>query len=437
MPNKKETTTPEKAEAKEKATKAKKKTTTKKAATKKTASKKATTKKALTKKEEVSEEVLEDVIENKDELIEIENDISKIDIDETQIETSSPTPNDTNDTINEDDEFDDEAPYLSPRIYVADEEETVASNNDLLMTLARLRTHNVVVPVELVSFETTNNTLCFVGKLPEPYDVFDILIPIKKQFYIPSDKEFATIEERDNKLLEDISAYYLGATVYVCITRAIHSKRFNKYIVYGSRKKGMAVLKQRYYVDGVFNSKLRKKQRVHNGLIVENCNVTRVLKDSIEVEVLGVSTRIPIWEISWKYVREANEIFSVGDVTDVKVKSITTHKEKNYTTLECSIKETTENPTLPILKKAAERKSRSVGVVVGAKADRCFYKIWAKEGYNAIALSQKTSGTFVEELKRPDLNKKAVIGSVVEFRPLGINPRDPSTMMVHIQRVIK
>lgn len=339
-------------------------------------------------------------------------------------------------------EFDTTSKIFTPNIYHEDSDELIETKSQKYSALKRFSVAELPLPLRLTTFEIINDKLYFKGKLPEPYSYFDIYLDVKKEFFLVSEiAQGKKIEKRGIKELQDLTKHYLFATVNVCLTRLIEHSHTGQYTIFASRVKGMEKLEHINYVTGIFNRKTRKKQKIHDNMIVQNCNIIRVTNACIEVEVAGVPATIGKNELSYDYINDPNDYFSVGDYIDVYIKKINYKKDvktdKEYRLLECSVKRTKPNPTIPALHKALEQRQISTGIVVGARQDAVGYYIKSFDGYNVYSTTITREKRVADMLGNSSLGKKPVIGSIVSYKPIGLYTQDNEVMFARITRVIR
>lgn len=145
------------------------------------------------------------------------------------------------------------------------------------------------------------------------YKGFRVLIPLKEMMIILEDtktrRQYSEMMLRQVKLLGNM----LGAEIDFLV-RGIDS---NTRAAVGSRRDAMLLKRQKFYFD--INADGNK--HIYEGRIVQ-ARVVAVGEKAIRVEVFGIECSINARELSWNWMGDAHEYYSVGDKVLVRVQSV-------------------------------------------------------------------------------------------------------------------
>lgn len=145
------------------------------------------------------------------------------------------------------------------------------------------------------------------------YKGFRVLIPLKEMMILLEDtktrRQYAEMMLRQVKLLGNM----LGAEIDFLV-RGIDS---NTRAAVGSRRDAMLLKRQKFYFD--INADGNK--HIYEGRIVQ-ARVVAVGEKAIRVEVFGIECSINARELSWHWMGDAHEYYSVGDKVLVRVQSV-------------------------------------------------------------------------------------------------------------------
>ena len=145
------------------------------------------------------------------------------------------------------------------------------------------------------------------------YKGFRVLIPLKEMMILLEDtktrRQYAEMMLRQVKLLGNM----LGAEIDFLV-RGIDS---NTRAAVGSRRDAMLLKRQKFYFD--INADGNK--HIYEGRIVQ-ARVVAVGEKAIRVEVFGIECSINARELSWNWMGDAHEYYSVGDKVLVRVQSV-------------------------------------------------------------------------------------------------------------------
>ena len=145
------------------------------------------------------------------------------------------------------------------------------------------------------------------------YKGFRVLIPLKEMMILLEDtktrRQYAEMMLRQVKLLGNM----LGAEIDFLV-RGIDS---NTRAAVGSRRDAMLLKRQKFYFD--INADGNK--HIYAGRIVQ-ARVVAVSEKAIRVEVFGIECSINARELSWNWMGDAHEYYSVGDKVLVRVQRV-------------------------------------------------------------------------------------------------------------------
>lgn len=145
------------------------------------------------------------------------------------------------------------------------------------------------------------------------YNGFRIVIPLKEMFFDFSTNlhgdEYKEAVMRYNKLMNSM----LGAEIDF-VVRGIDSKARS---VVASRKEAMYKKRQTFYMETDENGMFR----IYEDRIVQ-ARVTAVAEKAIRIEIFGVDCAMPVKDLSWDWLGDAGERFSIGDKILVRIKEV-------------------------------------------------------------------------------------------------------------------
>lgn len=207
------------------------------------------------------------------------------------------------------------------------------------------------------------------------YKGFRIVIPIKEmlvtQGRFPGGQEYTDLMMQYNKLINNM----LGAEIDF-IVRGIDSKTRS---VVASRREAMLKKRQIFYLDtdndGMY--------RVYDGRLVQ-ARVIAVAEKVVRVEIFGIDYPILARDLSWDWIGDARERFSVGDRVLVRILKVQRDEKPENISVTADIKSVSNNSIRENLKKC-----RVQGKYAGKVTD--VYKgivyIHLSNGVNAVAHS--------------------------------------------------
>ncbi len=207
------------------------------------------------------------------------------------------------------------------------------------------------------------------------YKGFRIVIPVKEMLVnpgsYPSGQAYTDLMTQYNRLLNNM----LGAEIDF-IVRGIDSKTRS---VVASRREAMLKKRQIFYLDmdndGMY--------RVYDGRLVQ-ARVIAVAEKVVRVEIFGIDHLILARDLSWDWIGDARERFSVGDRVLVRILKVQRDEKPENISVTADIKSVSNNSIRENLKKC-----RVQGKYAGKVTD--VYKgivyIRLSNGVNAVAHS--------------------------------------------------
>ena len=145
------------------------------------------------------------------------------------------------------------------------------------------------------------------------YEILRVVIPLKEMFSdFPANlhgDDYKAAVTTYNKLMNSM----LGAKIDF-IVKGIDSK--SKSIV-ASRREAMYKKRQTFYMETDKNGMFR----IYEDRIVQ-ARVIAVAEKAIRVEIFGVDCSIPVKDLSWDWIGDARERFSIGDEILLRIKEV-------------------------------------------------------------------------------------------------------------------
>lgn len=145
------------------------------------------------------------------------------------------------------------------------------------------------------------------------FNGFRVVIPLKEMFFdFPANlhgDDYKAAVTKYNKLMNSM----LGAKIDF-IVKGIDSK--SKSIV-ASRREAMYKKRQTFYMETDKNGMFR----IYEDRIVQ-ARVIAVAEKAIRVEIFGVDCSIPVKDLSWDWIGDARERFSIGDEILLRIKEV-------------------------------------------------------------------------------------------------------------------
>ncbi len=206
------------------------------------------------------------------------------------------------------------------------------------------------------------------------YKGFRIVIPLKEMMInigrSPSGQEYRELMLRQNKLLGNM----LGAEIDF-IVKGIDSKTRS---VVASRKEAMLRKRQIFYLD----TDAEGMYRVYDNRIVQ-ARVIAVAEKAVRIEAFGVECSILARDLSWDWIGDAHERFSVGDQVLVRILNVRRDSLEDIG-IKADIKSVSQNTSHDNLKKCRVQ-SKYAGRVTDVHKGVVYIRL--SNGVNAVAHS--------------------------------------------------
>ena len=206
------------------------------------------------------------------------------------------------------------------------------------------------------------------------YKGFRIVIPLKEMMInigrSPSSQEYRELMLRQNKLLGNM----LGAEIDF-IVKGIDSKTRS---VVASRKEAMLRKRQIFYLD----TDAEGMYRIYDNRIVQ-ARVIAVAEKAVRIEAFGVECSILARDLSWDWIGDAHERFSVGDQVLVRILSVRRDNLEEIG-IKADIKSVSQNTSHDNLKKCRVQ-SKYAGRITDVHKGVVYIRL--SNGVNAVAHS--------------------------------------------------
>lgn len=167
--------------------------------------------------------------------------------------------------------------------------------------------------------------------------MFKIIIPATSFYDFPPAPEGRTQEEYDEYCLSK----RLGSEIDYIVTNINEENN----LIMADRKLAMEKKKREYLL-----RKSNDDYLVYDSAIVE-ARVVATVRAGVYLEVFGCETFVPNSECKWNRFSDATDEFDVGQVVTAKILSSERNEKTGEVTLECSIKQSYENPVKKIIEK--------------------------------------------------------------------------------------
>lgn len=212
-------------------------------------------------------------------------------------------------------------------------------------------------------------TVCVVE-----YKGYRIIIPFKEMTVVfpnkLSDAEYENYVVRQYKLLSNM----LGAEIDF-IVKGIDSKTRS---VVASRKEAMLKKRMTFYMESDSNG----AYKIYDGRIVQ-ARVIAVAEKAIRIEVFGVDCSIMARDLSWDWLGDAHDRFSVGDEILVRIQAVNRESIENIS-IKADVKSVSEKNKRPNLA-LCRVQSKYAGRVTDVHKGVVYVRL--TNGINAIAHS--------------------------------------------------
>ena len=214
------------------------------------------------------------------------------------------------------------------------------------------------------------------------YKGFRIVIPLKEML-VKLEKnlkgaEYTDMIRRQNKLLSNM----LGCEIDF-IVKGVDAKTRT---VVASRKEAMLKKRQVFYM----NKDASGSYRIYNGRTVQ-ARVIAVAEKAVRIEAFGVECSIMARDLSWDWIGDANERFSVGDQILVRILEVNRDNIEDLS-IKADVKSVSENTNRTYLKQCRVQ-SKYAGKVTDVHKGVVYVRL--NNGANAIAhtcLDRRTPG---------------------------------------------
>ena len=171
------------------------------------------------------------------------------------------------------------------------------------------------------------------------YKGYRVIIPVKEMAVLRYSK-MAPDEHRDFILRQQkLISKMLGAEIDF-IVKGIDSKTRS---VVASRKEAMLKKRQTFYME----TDASGTYKIYDGRIVQ-ARVIAVAEKGIRVEAFGVECSIMSRELSWDWIGDAHDRYSIGDEILVRIQSVNREDAENIT-IKADVKSITEKNNRPNL----------------------------------------------------------------------------------------
>jgi len=206
------------------------------------------------------------------------------------------------------------------------------------------------------------------------YNDFRVVIPMKEMMInltrSPSGPEYGDLMLRQNKILGNM----LGAEIDF-IVKGVESKSRS---VVASRKEAMLKKRQIFYM----NTDAAGMYRIYDGRVVQ-ARVIAVAEKVVRIEAFGVECSIMARDLSWDWLGDAHERFSVGDQILVRILSVSRNSIEDIS-IRADVRSVSDNTSHENLKKCRVQ-SKYAGKVTDVHKGVVYIRL--ANGANAIAHS--------------------------------------------------
>lgn len=204
------------------------------------------------------------------------------------------------------------------------------------------------------------------------YKGFRVVIPLKEmQVQLEKDRrgtEYADMIRRQNKLLSNM----LGCEIDF-IVKGVDPKTRT---VVASRKEAMLKKRQIFYLTPDASG----SYRIYEGRTVQ-ARVIAVAEKAVRIEAFGVECSIMARDLSWDWIGDAHDRFSVGDQILVRILEVSRDNAENLS-IKADVKSVSENTNRTYLKQCRVQ-SKYAGKVTDVHKGVVYVRL--NNGANAIA----------------------------------------------------
>lgn len=205
------------------------------------------------------------------------------------------------------------------------------------------------------------------------YKEFRVIIPMSEMMIVldfSDESDYGDASTRESKILTNM----LGCEIDFIIKGLDDASRS----IVASRKEAMLRKRRNFYI----RQDNQDKPLIYAGRKVE-ARIIAVSTKSIRVEIFGIECTIPARDISWEWIGNTHDHFSVNERIVVRVNEISGSNVESMTVL-ADVKSTLPNNTLGKLK-LCRVQSRYAGKIIDIYKGMVFIKL--STGVNAVAHS--------------------------------------------------
>ena len=165
------------------------------------------------------------------------------------------------------------------------------------------------------------------------YKGFRIILPLKEMFLELPNELHSEIYQKEVLKYSKLANGMLGAEIDL-IVKGIDSKTRS---VVASRTDAMLKKRQTFYMETDENGMFR----IYEDRIVQ-ARVIAAAEKGIRIEVFGVESSIPLRDLSWEWIGDARESYSIGDKILVRILSVSRENVKNIS-IKADVRSVTDN----------------------------------------------------------------------------------------------
>lgn len=204
------------------------------------------------------------------------------------------------------------------------------------------------------------------------YKDLRVVIPVSEMMIQLSTEpnHYGEMTERQNKILNNM----LGCEVDF-VVKGIDARTRS---VVASRREAMLRKRRTFYLQPDLNGQCQ----IHEGRVVQ-ARVIAVATKVVRVEVFGVESSILARDLSWEWIGDAHERYTVGDEILVRIRKVNLESPEKIT-IEADVRSVTENTVQANLKKCKVQ-GKYAGTVTDIHKGVVFVRLAI--GVNAIAHS--------------------------------------------------
>ena len=202
------------------------------------------------------------------------------------------------------------------------------------------------------------------------YKDLRVVIPVSEMMIQLSTEpnNYGEMAERQNKILNNM----LGCEVDF-VVRGIDARTRS---VVASRREAMLRKRKTFYLQPDLNGQCQ----IHEGRVVQ-ARVIAVANKVVRVEVFGVETSILARDLSWEWIGDAHERYTVGDEILIRIRKVNLESPEQIS-IEADVRSVTENTVQANLKKCKVQ-GKYAGTVTDIHKGVVFVRLAI--GVNAIA----------------------------------------------------